>query len=522
VAEPNVHVLLPHSDSFDFSFSSDGGVLAPGAYPDAAGFWYFGGPPRPGIDISAEHRGCSEALGNFDVLDFAVRADGRLERLWIQFDQRCDQLEPRLFGEIRIGMPVPSGPAVTAPALARWPDTDVGRFEPEYPVALIAAHDDVAVAGASLTGVHAGDFRIADDQCRGRAVPRGGACFVWVAFEPRSPGAKTAALEIDEAGGRRHAVPLQGFAHGGRTRMLAHWKRGYPYYDELDFSLDLTNMASLWARGTPGHVDGITRSLPWDWSWRADFGADPLAPGAYPNADDDQDTPGPYLRVDTPETCTAPQRGSFTVHEAAFSPFRDSVRRFGASFERTCDRPGDDDFVSGTFEFRAGDTTQLPPWLVRTTYRDLAILPAPGIAPPGGQRPTADGGWQRGPCGGRRFAARRLVGGTARADRLRGGRRSERIVAGAGNDRVFAGAGADCVDGGRGRDRIEGGRGRDLVVGGLGRDLLDCGRGRDVAYVTRGDRVRRCERRLRARAAAQRSIHWSAGDRDRLRSSKRE
>jgi hemolysin type calcium-binding protein len=175
----------------------------------------------------------------------------------------------------------------------------------------------------------------------------------------------------------------------------------------------------------------------------------------------------------------------------------------------------------GPFEYRAGDITPPPPWMVSapgTTGPNLTLgggaaagSPAPPAAstrePPGEE-----------PCPDRRYDPVFVLRGSRGADRIRGDRHGELVLAGAGADRVFAGAGNDCVDGGPGRDRLSGGTGDDVLSGGTGadalsggagddlliagggRDRLDCGSGRrDVARVERGDRVRRCERVVRAR-----------------------
>jgi Ca2+-binding RTX toxin-like protein len=74
----------------------------------------------------------------------------------------------------------------------------------------------------------------------------------------------------------------------------------------------------------------------------------------------------------------------------------------------------------------------------------------------------------------------RLLVGTARADRLRGGAGTDLLFGGAGNDRISGGGGADLVCGGTGADRLDGGAGDDVLSGGAGRDRLRGGAGADT------------------------------------------
>jgi hypothetical protein len=245
--------------------------------------------------------------------------------------------------------------------------------------------------------------------------------------------------------------------------------------------------------------------------------------------------------------------GTFTVTEATFDE-DGRLRTFGTSFEQHCEHmtPA----LRGTFEFRAGDTTPPPPWMVPgpgTVGASVEVVAPQGAAPAPQAAPAAPADPPAAPqastavwsCAASRWAALPLVRGGNRADQLRSRSLAERLIAGGGADRVAAGAGGDCVDGGRGNDRIDGGSGADLLLGaaghdllagrsgadvlvggggndvlaggaradrlyggagddvlagGRGRDRLDCGRGLDVARtVARGERHSGCERITRAR-----------------------
>jgi hemolysin type calcium-binding protein len=225
--------------------------------------------------------------------------------------------------------------------------------------------------------------------------------------------------------------------------------------------------------------------------------------------------------------------GTFTVTDARFEP-DGRMRSYGIDFEQHCEHmtPA----LRGTFEFRAGDTTPLPPWMVTgpgSTGPNVEVEnPMSPPSPRSGAAPAPPSIPREGSATAQSVSCigvdARLVRGTRRANRLAGSRRDERIIAGEGRDRVLARGGSDCVDGGAGddmlsggsgRDRLYGGQGADLLAGGTardrlyggggddvldggrGRDRLDCGPGRlDVARgVRRTERVTGCERVTRAR-----------------------
>jgi len=125
-------------DYFDLEFAAPPGrIRTPGTYVGAqrAPFREAG---RPGIDISADGRGCDTIEGLFEVKALDVAADGTLQRLWIVYEQHCEGGESALFGEVRIGVPAPDGELV-APGLVRWPAADIGWPGAVVPVTVVAA-----------------------------------------------------------------------------------------------------------------------------------------------------------------------------------------------------------------------------------------------------------------------------------------------------------------------------------------------------------------------------------------------
>jgi Tol biopolymer transport system component len=95
------------------------------------------------------------------------------------------------------------------------------------------------------------------------------------------------------------------------------------------------------------------------------------------------------------------------------------------------------------------------------------------------------------------------VVGSARNDKLTGGKGADVLDGGAGNDKLSGGAGKDTLTGGAGNDTLDGGKGADKLSGGAGRDRLlaadgtkdtvDCGSGRDSVVADKKDKVRGCE-----------------------------
>src|SRR4051795_3211834 len=98
-------------DYYDMDFAAPPGqTLVPGYYTHAqrAPFREAG---HPGIDISGSGRGCNEDSGLFEVRDIAF-SGSTLTRLWIIYEQHCEGGTAALFGEVRVGEPPTSDPAL--------------------------------------------------------------------------------------------------------------------------------------------------------------------------------------------------------------------------------------------------------------------------------------------------------------------------------------------------------------------------------------------------------------------------
>lgn len=88
-------------------FGGNNGLLHVGSYDNAVR-----GPLRGsanGLEINGNGNGCNEIAGRFDVLDVARDSAGKVTRLAVDFEQRCDG-GPALFGSFRLNSSLPVRP----------------------------------------------------------------------------------------------------------------------------------------------------------------------------------------------------------------------------------------------------------------------------------------------------------------------------------------------------------------------------------------------------------------------------
>lgn len=209
-----------------------GQTLTVGEYTHATG---ADGDPR--VDISGEGRACGSGTGRF-VIRQITRAGGEITSLWIVYEFHCSRARAAIIGEVRYEVPGDGGALTLGPREIRWPDADPLQHGMQVvPVAVLNASATPAAVGAVVVeGPAAGEFEIRVDECEGRTLEPGSACFVWVRYLPSSPGPKVATLVVPEATGAVHAVSLGGFVHGGTTRFVLSSAPGEPigrggYYD---------------------------------------------------------------------------------------------------------------------------------------------------------------------------------------------------------------------------------------------------------------------------------------------------
>jgi hypothetical protein len=370
-------------DYFDLDFAAPPGhTLAPGYYVDAqrAPFREAG---RPGIDISGSGRGCNTIEGLFEVRDIAVNQSGVVTRLWILYEQHCEGGTSALFGEVRVGEPPSADPALVSPSTVRWPATDTGRPSTVVPVTLVAFDAPVTLTGVSIVGGNASDFLVRSDECSGETLPPGGSCQVWVRFVPSAAGTRLSTLRVT-GGGTQRDISLQGFAFGGTTRVNMTSDSGDYIGQGRPWSYTVAN-SLIAAGGIRQHVGFGIDGADGSW-WYADFvpgRGDILAPGTYLNATRYPfNGDGPGLDVSGNGRGCNTLRGQFTVNSASWWP-DGTLRGFSVTFEQHCE--GATPALRGTFEYRAGDTTPLAPWMIGSGLGPP--LPPPPPPPPPAEPP---------------------------------------------------------------------------------------------------------------------------------------
>ena len=353
-------------DSYTMDFAAPPGQgLRRGVYVGAqrAPFREAG---RPGIDIGGDGRGCNTITGQFEVRDIRTNRVGAVTRIWILYEQHCEGGRSALYGEVRVGEPASPDPLLVAPTTVRWPASDLGRPSTVVPVTLMAVDAPVRVTGISIVGSNPRDFAVRSNECSGRTLAVGASCQVWMRYVPTAAGTRVAVLRAVDASGRRRDVALQGFSYGGRTRVVMTSDPG-------DYIGGGRSWSYTWANGRIGASGsrqylgfGVIGADGSDFS--ADFvpaAGDILAPGRYANATRYPfNGTGPGLSISGNGRGCNTLTGEFTINSIALRP--DGVLQSASvSFVQHCE--GGTAALRGLMEFRAGDATPLPPWMVAQT-----------------------------------------------------------------------------------------------------------------------------------------------------------
>jgi hypothetical protein len=258
--------------SFDFVAPS-GQTLAPGVY-DAPQAYPIQDASLPALAVSGDGRGCGQR-GSFVVKDIHADNSGRLDRLWVLYEDQCTTAVPREFGEIKLGEPAPADAAIAEPSAISWPSTDPGRPMRTVPVTLVGGSSRSTISGVALGGADPGDFSVASDGCSGQTLSAGGNCQVAVAFAPWATGDRTAELAVTSSDGSVVDVPLTAFVHAGTTRADLQSDTDDGVGEGLDYAYSGAN-STITATGTPQAV--MVEVDPGDKiDWNAYFEA---APGA--------------------------------------------------------------------------------------------------------------------------------------------------------------------------------------------------------------------------------------------------
>jgi len=340
-----------HGDSYDLRFAGPPSEsLHPGLYLNAqrAPFRTAG---HPGIDIGGSGRGCNTIGGRFDVKDIVTDPTGAIVRLWLTYEQHCENGKPALFGEVRFAAAGSAG-WLAAPRMIWWPDIDAGTGSKTVPVTLVnTGTHALSVASASVTGVNAADFRKRLDECTGTTLLATESCNVFLRFVPAKRGPRFAKLVFRDGAGRKIRVTLDGIGIGGRTRLVMHSDPGDFVGDGRDWSYSPTN-ASIVVTGNHSLITTDIDANNGDW-WNLVFQApadDILAPGATFNA-----TRYPFNNGGAGMDVSGEGRGcnvlsgTFTVKKIAFAP--DATPRYlGIDFVQHCENATP--AFHGTLEYR--------------------------------------------------------------------------------------------------------------------------------------------------------------------------
>ena len=366
-------------DGFGMEFAAPpGDVLTPGGVYTEAQRAPFREAGHPGIDISGDGRGCNTDTGLFEVKDIATDAAGNVVRLWLVYEEHCEGGLAATWGEVSIGESVPATPLV-APALVRWPATDVAKPNTVVPVTVKAVGAGVTVTSASLTGTNPGDFLVRADECSGKPLTAGGSCQVWVKFLATAPGVRAATLRLTDGDGGTHDVTLQGFAHGGTTSATMTSDPGDYIGAGGSYSYSPAHGDSIAMGGGRTYAGFTLNGANGDW-WYADFQpptGDIIAAGStYQGTRYPFNNGGAGLSISGNGRGCNTLTGSFTVNSATFTP-DGTLATASISFVQHCE--GMTPAFHGTLSYRAGDTATAAPWMIPT---DPVPAPPPPQAAP--------------------------------------------------------------------------------------------------------------------------------------------
>jgi hypothetical protein len=101
----HVSIRLDGTEWWNLDFgSSRGDLLVPRRY-DFAERWPFHNPPRPGLSVGGNGRGCNTLRGEFTVYELVVGPGGAVQRFHANFRQHCEGDAPALTGEVGIVAP---------------------------------------------------------------------------------------------------------------------------------------------------------------------------------------------------------------------------------------------------------------------------------------------------------------------------------------------------------------------------------------------------------------------------------
>jgi hypothetical protein len=312
-----------------------------------------------GLDIGGDGRGCNEVGGRFDVKDFHVGINGVPDRLWITFEQHCENFLPALFGEIRLGEPDGSTTLLVLPRAIWWPDVAMKAAGSTVPVTLLnIGSSAVSIATVAVDGLQAADFPVQLDGCAGHTLQPGAACQVFLKFTPKVAGPHVGRLVATDGTAQTYVVPLDGYGAPGVTSLVMHSDPGDFVGAGLNYKYTPGN-AQITISGNFSVIHGRVNGQNGD-SWFLDFAAKPgdiLKKGKYKNATRypfNGNSPG--LDVFGNGRGCNTLTGDFKVKNIAVG-IDNTVQAFSVKFTQHCE--GVAPALRGTLMFQVpkGDTT---------------------------------------------------------------------------------------------------------------------------------------------------------------------
>jgi len=102
-----------YSSNWTLFFGPASGLtLSRGEYEGAQRF-AFHAPPKPGMDVFGDGRGCNTITGRFLVSYISFASNGSIQSLALDFEQHCEGAVPALFGSVRYNSSVTAVPRVS-------------------------------------------------------------------------------------------------------------------------------------------------------------------------------------------------------------------------------------------------------------------------------------------------------------------------------------------------------------------------------------------------------------------------
>jgi Big-like domain-containing protein len=321
-----------------------GSALGPGAYEDVARVVASG--TSAGLALSTVGRTCSQVRGRFVVLELAAAADGTIERLAADLEQRCEDartllLLPPLYGEVRFNSAIPftatKPPGSTAPDPFAFAPRDLVLLSSVVESNEVTIYGINAPAAISIIGgeysVNGGAFTAASgfvgnrDRVRVRTTAGGSEVTT-----------STATLTV---GGVSASFNVTTFATGQAFSAFAYRSTGAG--DVVGEGATLRGVTPQWTISTRHQASMVDLKVvgPLGENYSLLF-APPadgaLAPGAYENAERapfNLTAPGISITNGRAASGCNESIGRFVVLDLDIAP-DGTVNRFAANFEHRC------------------------------------------------------------------------------------------------------------------------------------------------------------------------------------------